>query len=345
MIGFSKKLFAGIIPKRMSSKRGSIMSKICLGCGVKLQTNDKNKDGYIREDKYDTSIYCERCFKMMHYGEYTQVNEPKSIDDIVSSVNKNAKYVVFMSDFINIFDRVVDIFKSIKTPKTLVISKSDIIPKNVSFEEIKNYLRITYGIKDNIVFTNNKTNLNTFIKELYGHDEVYFLGLTNSGKSTLINEIMDKYGSTNARITTSYKENTTMDFIRIKVGNMTLVDSPGFLIDNFSLAKNTLIDREIHPITYQNKTNCTYNIGNLFNIKLTGLCSATFYFSNHIDIKRLYNKETIGLSFTVKGNSDIVICGLGFIKVNRDVTICIPESIMKYINIRPSITGGSYGKN
>lgn len=321
------------------------MSKICFGCGVKLQCVDRSKDGYIKEEKYDTSLYCERCYKMMHYGEYKSINEPKSIDSIVKSVNNNAKYVVFMSDFINIFDKVIEIFKSIKVPKVLVISKSDIIPKNISFNEIKGYLRNIYGIKEDIIFTSNKTNLNTFIKELYGHDEVYVLGLTNAGKSTFINAIMDKYDSSNARITTSYKENTTMDFLRIKVGNLTLVDSPGFYIDNFNLAKHTQVNKEIHPITYQNKEICTYNIGGLFNIKLTGKCSAIFYFSNLINIKRLYNKEIIGIDFKVQGNSDIIICGLGFIKVTNDVTICIPESIMKYINIRPSITGGAYGKN
>lgn len=321
------------------------MNKICFGCGIKLQSENKEKDGYVREDKCDTSVYCERCYRTLHYGEYTKSCEPKSIDNIVKSVNKNAKYVVFMCDFINIFDEVINIFKSIKREKALVISKSDIIPKNVSYTTIKNYLRVVYGIKEKIIFTSNKTNLNTFIKELYGHDEVYFLGLTNAGKSTLINKILDMYSSEHARITTSYKENTTMDFIRIKVGNTTLVDSPGFLIDNFELEKNTKIDSEIKPITYQNKMSCTYNIGSLFNMKMNGNTSATFYFSKNVLIKRLYNKEIIGISLRVSKNSDIVICGLGFIKITDDVNIVIPESIMKYINIRPSITGGKYVKD
>jgi len=321
------------------------MSKICFGCGVHIQYSDKNKDGYVPEEKYENSDYCQRCFRIMHYGDYKKAVEPKSIKSIINTVNKNAKYVVFLTDFINIFDEVINIFKSINVPKVLVVSKSDIIPKNVSFIEIKNYLKIIYGIKEDIIFTSNKTNLNTFIKNLYGQNEIYFLGLTNAGKSTLINALMDKYESKNARITTSYKENTTMDFIRIKVGNMTLIDSPGFVFNNFELKKDTSIDGEIKPITYQNKTKCTYNIGNLFNIRIDGITNAVFYFSKNIDIKRLYNKETIGMTFKVGSNSDVIICGLGFIKITAETNITIPMDLMKYINVRPSIVGGKYEQN
>ena len=53
----------------------------------------------------------------------------------------------------------------------------------------------------------------------------------------------------------------------------------------------------------------------------------------------------IGTTFKVKGNSDIVICGLGFIKITDDATITLPQDMMKYMNIRPSLVGGKYEQN
>lgn len=318
------------------------MSKICYGCGVKLQSIDEEKEGYIPLEKYDTSVYCKRCFRLMHYGDTSKNHTPKSIEEILKTVNKNAKFVVFMVDFINIFDEVMDIFKRIKVPKILVISKSDIIPKNVSFEAIRSYLKKIYKVPTEVIFTSKSTNLNTLSKKLYGKSEVYFLGLSNSGKSTLLNTMIESSGVKNKKLTTSFKENTTQDFVRIKLGDMTLIDSPGFVVDNFEVDKFTGIFSEIKPITYQNKKETTYDIGGLFQTSITDATSVIFYFSKNVEIKRLYNKKMIGTSFKVKGNSDIVICGLGFIKVTQDTTVTLPKEIMKYMNIRPSLVGGKY---
>lgn len=318
------------------------MSKTCLGCGVKLQFEDKDAKGYVREDKYDTADYCESCFKLMHYGVAKKDEKPKSRKEIIKYVNDHAKDVIFLVSFIDIFDETINIFKSIKVPKTLIISKSDIIPKNVSFDEIKKYLRKIYGIKENIIFTSNKSNLNTFMKSLYNKKEVYFLGLTNSGKSTLINKLIDLTGDSSKKLTTSYKENTTKDFIKIKLNNLTVVDSPGFVIDNFELDKNTNISKEIKPITYQNKLPCTFKIGDLFKTRIDGKSSIVFYFSKNIKIERLYDNKVIGTTFSVSKNSDVVICGLGFIKTTDDIKITIPKDLIKYVNVRPSIVGGKY---
>jgi len=306
-----------------------------------MQFEDSNKIGYVPEEKYGTSEYCQRCFKMMHYGKLEKSEKPKSVKAIVDTVNKNAKFVVFLVDFINVYDEVIEIFKSIKKPKILVVSKSDIIPENISFNQIKSYLRVIYKIKEDIIFTNNKSNLNTLSKALYGKEDVYFLGLTNAGKSTLINHLMEKENSANKKLTTSYKENTTLDFVRIKIGDLTIIDSPGFVMKHYELDKNTNIDKVIKPITYQNKVSCTYTVSD-FKIKIEGKTNAVFYFSKNVKIERLYNKEIIGTTFKVKGNRDIVISGLGFIKLTDDAKITISEDAMKYINIRPSITGGNY---
>lgn len=318
------------------------MNKICFGCGAKLQTVNPEGLGFVPENVYETSKYCKRCFRSMNYGENVRALEPKNTKTIVNTVNKNAKYVVFLVDWIDIFDEIMDIFASIKVPKVLIVSKSDIIPKNVSYAQIKNYLRVVYKVKDDILFTSNKTNLNTFIKSLHDKDEVYFLGMTNAGKSTLLNALMDKMGTKQSKLATSYKENTTQDFVRIKVGDKTFIDSPGFVLTNYEVDKKSNISSEIKPVTYQNKTSCTYKIGNDITIRFKESTSVIFYFSKNIDIKRLYKNEVIGVTFKVRGNTDIVVCGLGFIKTTKDVTVVLPEELFKYINIRPSIVGGTY---
>ena len=53
--------------------------KKCLGCGSILQTDDVDKEGFVKSNVYAKSDYCERCFKIMHYGEYSVLD--KKIDE------------------------------------------------------------------------------------------------------------------------------------------------------------------------------------------------------------------------------------------------------------------------
>ena len=46
-------------------------SKKCVGCGSVLQSVDVDKEGFVKLNVFDKSEYCERCFKIKHYGEYS----------------------------------------------------------------------------------------------------------------------------------------------------------------------------------------------------------------------------------------------------------------------------------
>ena len=52
---------------------------LCIGCGATIQTRDKDKLGYTPQSALDKGsetgeVYCERCFRLRHYNEITDVH-------------------------------------------------------------------------------------------------------------------------------------------------------------------------------------------------------------------------------------------------------------------------------
>ena len=137
------------------------MNKKCIGCGTTLQTTNNKEKGYIPENKYKDSSYCERCFKIIHYNERIVTNLDNINDYILEEVNKKTKYVYFLVDLLNINKDTMNTFKNIKSPKTLIISKLDIIPKSIKNNLITSWLKEEYGIKEPVEFQSSKKNLNT----------------------------------------------------------------------------------------------------------------------------------------------------------------------------------------
>ena len=60
------------------------MNKICFGCGIKLQSTDKEKLGYVPEKKLESSKYCMRCFKMNNYGVIKPEKVNKNNQDVIN---------------------------------------------------------------------------------------------------------------------------------------------------------------------------------------------------------------------------------------------------------------------
>lgn len=327
------------------------MSKNCIGCGTELQTQNPEEKGYIREDKYKDSKYCERCFKIIHYNEKV-VTELKNINDyILSEINKKAKYVYFLVDLLNVTKETMSTFKNIKAPKTLIISKLDIIPKSIKNNLIINWLKEEYQIKEEVLFQSSKKNLNTksILNKLSNQKikEVYIVGYTNAGKSTLINKLTN--ADNNNKITTSSIPNTTIDFIKIKLDNISIIDSPGFTNNNtfynqdeFDLIKRVMPRTTLKPRTYQVKPISSILIEDKTRLMSSVNNSFTFYISNDINIERVFDNNKIltdkeYITLDIPENSDLVIKSLGFINIKKACTLKIYTDKKELFEIRKSM--------
>ena len=305
------------------------MSK-CIGCGVTLQTSNTDELGYI--NKLDNNL-CERCFRIRNYNDYKFViKDNNDYINILRNVNNTNDLVVLVVDLFNISKHLEDISKYINNKILLVLTKRDILPKSCYDEKfIKYFENYNLNIIDTIFISSNKNyNLDILYNKINIYktsNNVYVVGFTNSGKSTLINKIIYNYSNEDTKITTSNLPSTTIDSIDVKVNdNLTLIDTPGLLdsgdiinyIDSKTL-KKIIPNKEIKPITYQIKDKQTIIIEDLVRVDLLDKKNMTIYMSNNLNIHRIY-KETNELfnlkkiELNIEDDSDIVIQGLGFIK-------------------------------
>ena len=326
--------------------------KKCIGCGAKLQFTSPKLVGYVDKEKYDEATICQRCFKIKNYGECQKIE--KDSDDyknIFEKINVTGNLVLFISDILSLS---LDMIKDIKADVILVITKCDLLPKSVREYKLKEYINKHYDfrIKD-IVFVSAIKNYNidlliSKIEKIKNNRDVYLLGITNSGKSTLINRICKAKGINNDSVTTSMFPETTIDTIKVNVSNnFNLIDTPG-LIDNSSyvynidtkLLKKITPKKEIKPITYQIKPNQSILIDDLVRIDyLSGHSNSfTIYMSRSLVCQRISLKTNNKLKnlkehhLILSNNKDVVINGLLFCKIvlDAEIKVYVKDNVFVY---------------
>lgn len=303
----------------------------CVGCGSILQTDNKEEIGYT--NNINNSL-CERCFRIKNYSDYKLVS--KSNEDyinIISNIGSTNSLVVLVVDLFNIPSNLDIIGKYINNDILLVLTKRDLLPLSVYDVNLINYFnKYNLNIIDTIIISSMKNyNFDLLLDKInnYKHDKyVYVVGYTNAGKSTMINKLLYNYTDIKPVITTSVLPSTTIDSIEINFkDNLVLIDTPG-LLDNNNIInsidtkniKRIIPNKEIKPITYQIKCKQTLFIEDIVRVDLDDMNSLTFYISNSLNMERSF-KESNKLTNLVKhelnvlDNNDIVINGLGFIKV------------------------------
>lgn len=297
----------------------------CVGCGIKLQEKDKNELGYTPNLNNEL---CERCFKLKNYNILTNKGINIDNDKLINKINELNTCVLFLVDFINLDSEVIDAYKKIKSKKILIITKADIIPKNIKYQKLIQNIKNIYDIKEDLILTSSKTKLNikTITKICLEEKNVCLAGFTNAGKSSLINTLVG------SDITVSRKSNTTQDFIKLNVDGINIYDAPGFMSN---INRENIPRSIIRPITYQFPSKHYLLIQ---DIKLNILENSNFtiYVGNEANIIRRKENENVECKIIVPKNSDVIIKGFCFIRFKNT---CMISLNTKDYEIRPSIVG------
>ncbi len=312
----------------------------CSGCGIVLQNRDPNELGFV---KTLDSALCERCFRIKHYNDYKRVIKDNNyVLNLLKKIDKK-DLVVLLIDLVNIPESLDIIRDNIKNDILLVFSKADLLPSEMYEAKLKKIVKElnVKHVGEIVISANKNYNLDLLLETIRRYKtskNVYFIGFSNSGKSTLINKIIYNYTDLKSEVTTSMLPSTTLDLIEVRIDdNLTIIDTPG-LIEEGNLIdiieedkiKKIRIDEKIKPRVYQIKSPQVLNVEDIVEIESDN--NLVLYISNKLKIKREFKKEIEGLKFDMKKNEDLVISGLGFIsfKNGGHVIIKTPYKINIY---------------
>ena len=299
------------------------MNRKCMGCG-----------NILKDDELEHNI-CNRCFRLKHYGEYHVTNKDNS--DYLKIINNidSDDLVIYVTSLLNLTIMDLSKFKNV----IVVLTKRDILPKSVKDNKIIDYVKNHYNFKDIEVISSIKNyNLDNLISKIekYNKKKVYLIGNTNSGKSTLLNKLIENYSESDIDITTSMYPSTTLDTILVNINDIDFIDTPG-IIDNgsvinyidYKMLKKITPKKEVKPRTYQIKGKGSLVIEDLVRIDYeTNDNSMTIYIANSVNIIRVGEanprlKDLPKREFNLESDKDIIITDLCFIKFVKGLKVKI----------------------
>ncbi|WEV54180.1 ribosome biogenesis GTPase YqeH [Leuconostocaceae bacterium ESL0723] len=345
----------------------------CVGCGAQMQVTDPNHSGYLPKGALKKALaegtdqlLCQRCFRLRHYNEIQPVE--LSDDDfarLLHQISTTRALIVYVVDLFDVSgSQIAGLARFVgpHNPILVVGNKLDLLPKSTNQGRLKQWLAgilREQGLRPVDIFLTSAAHphnldalLNEIDQERHGQD-VYVVGTTNVGKSTLINQIIKSKTGVQELITTSRFPGTTLDRIEIPLDDgRQLIDTPGIIkrdqiqhhIEDQDL-KYTLPRNEIKPRTYQLNAGQTLFIGGLarFDYLNGDKTAVTAYFENNLKLHRtklagadaFYGQHAGGLlapapqdgealvrhEFKTNQKSDLVYAGLGWITLPAGLSV------------------------
>lgn len=338
------------------------MTKYCKGCGALLQNEDQNAIGYV--PTLDSS-YCQRCYRIRHYGDVT-INMQKGIEsaETFEKIDKLDGVVFWVVDLFAFEASMIPRLNQKLPGKeiVLVLTKRDVLPKTLTDRKILEFVDdrlreegihveaaiILGGLLKGGEECEHSIELLQEAPRRYAHEQnAIFMGVANSGKSTLINRLLSS-----SDLTTSRNPGTTLDVVTIMNGDHYIYDTPGIENHHSILThipakdlKTLIPTKPVRPLVTQIYENQSFAVGGLarMDVYTNGKATVVGYFSRSVSVHRgklekadeLWKKHLGGMLSPAldtsletmhtyhaphfEGKLDVVIQGIGWFCVSGDI--------------------------
>ncbi|HKL61221.1 MAG TPA: GTPase [Acholeplasma sp.] len=289
------------------------IDKTCKGCGIKLQTENSEQLGYIKDLNHDL---CLDCFSLKHYQKAKDGIQVAAMPEIseralivyvlsINHISERLKYRLdrhFLgSDFI------------------LVLNHIDTLEQSANLNRMIHKIREETNVLQmkwlDIVPISAKTG--KYVDELMAsinyHQNgrnVYLVGYQNSGKSTLFKKIADKLDN-DVSVLAGKKPGLTQGLFSMPYNKALLYDTPGIYLEGsvaefypYELYKDIIVEKKIKPTIFQLNEQQSVIIGGqaIFSFLKGGFKGISFHFNKQVNLHRTKYEQVYQLFDKHKGN-------------------------------------------
>ena len=234
----------------------------CFHCGAILQTKASKEPGYILEstianNKPDALLYCNRCYSKIKALNYSELD--LNIDDDIKKILKDALatdallvWVVDLFGFNGILNPTVA--KIAKKLNVVVLgTKRDLFPRVVKNDLLIKFIENSFmenGINPIAIHLFghesdiNPTDLLNKLNELRKGHDIYMVGSSACGKTTIINKILTVFENKSKwAIKQEVYPDTKAKVLEIPLSNSSfLYELPGFALSTSCVSK---VEKEV----------------------------------------------------------------------------------------------------